>query len=59
MVGSFVRLSWRDAEADSTPSSAGDHAGLGAIAPTRAAKRFTIISLGRRSHLSAAPAAFW
>lgn len=58
-VRQFVRLSRRDAKADGAASSVCDHAGLGAIAATRPAKSFTSVSLGCRSPLFAAPAAFW
>lgn len=43
-VGQFVRLTGHDAERDGASSPVGDHAGLGAIAATRAAKSFTIVS---------------
>ena len=58
-MGQLVRLPRRDAEGDGAPLSVGDHASLGAIPATRAAKRFTMVSLSLRSPLRAAPAAFW
>jgi hypothetical protein len=53
-----VRLAWRDPKADRPSGGVGDHANLGAIAATRAAKRFTRVSLSLRSPFRQAPAAF-
>lgn len=47
-VRQFVGQPGRDEEADGAVSSVFDHAGFDAIAATRAAKCFTIVSLGRR-----------
>jgi hypothetical protein len=47
-------LTGRQSEHDGAALSVGDHASFGAIAATRAAKRFTMISLGPRSPLLAA-----
>ena len=58
-MGQFMRLTGRDPEGDGAAQTVGDHASLGAIAATRAAKRFTIVSLSLRSPFRAAPAAFW
>jgi hypothetical protein len=58
-VREFVRLTRRDPERDGVPSRVGDHASLGAIAATRAAKCLTMVSLSLRSPFRAAPAAFW
>ena len=49
----------RSGRRSARPAPVGDHASLGAIAATRAAKRFTMVSLSLRSPLRAAPAAFW
>ncbi len=57
-VREFIGLTGRQPEGDGAALPVGDHASLGAIATTRAAKSFTSVSLGRRSPLLAAPA-FW
>jgi hypothetical protein len=46
-----VRLTRRDLKQDGASETIGSRASLGAIAPTRAAKRFTMVSLSLRAHL--------
>lgn len=41
----LMRLFWRQSEGHRPAGAVGDHAGLGPIAATRAAKRFTMVSL--------------
>ena len=48
-VREFMGLTGRQPEGDGAAPPVGDHASLGAIAATRAAKSFTSVSLGRRS----------
>ena len=55
----FMRLTGCDPKRDGEAGGIRDHAGLGAIAATRAAKCFTIISLSLRAPFRRAPAAFW
>ncbi len=55
----LVRLTGRDPESNRSSQAVGDHASLGAIAATRAAKCFTIVSLSLRAPFRRAPAAFW
>ena len=57
-MGQFVRLAGCDAESDGAISPIGDHARLGSIPATRAAKRFACVSLGARASFRLAPAAF-
>ena len=57
--GQFIGLTGRQPKRDGAALSIGDHVSLGPKAATRAAKRFTMISLGPRSPPLAAPAAFW
>src|SRR3954464_3253037 len=54
-----MSLTGRQGEADRPAGAVGDHASLGAIAATRAAKRFTHVALGSRSPFLGAPAALW
>src|SRR4051795_5178124 len=57
--GEFMSLTWGQSEADRPAGTIGDHAGLGAIAAARPAKRFTHSAPGSRSPLLGAPAALW
>ena len=43
-LGEFMGLSLSEAEGDGAPCGVGDHAGLGPISATRAAKRFMVVS---------------
>lgn len=43
-----MRLAWRQREGNRAAIAVGDHAGLSAIAATRAAKRFTAAAANRR-----------
>ena len=45
-VGQFVCLAGCNPEGDGVTRTVGDHASLGSIPATRAAKRFTMVSLG-------------
>ena len=56
-VRQFVRLPWRQDERDSPADRVAYNAGLGSIAATRPAKRFTMVSLCRSVGFLAAPAA--
>jgi len=58
-MGQFMCLLRREPKRDGVASSVSDHASLGAIASTRAAKCFTIISLSLGSPFRLAPAALW
>jgi hypothetical protein len=58
-AGQFMRLTWREGEGDGPAPAVGNHAGLGAIAATRTAKRLTRTPLRRSEAFAAAPAAFW
>src|SRR4051795_3153616 len=57
--GEFVGLTWGQSEADRPAGTIGDHAGLGAIAAARAAKRLTHVALRSRPPFFGAPAALW
>src|SRR5215208_462929 len=58
-VRQFMRLARREAEGDGASFAVGDHAGLGAIATTRAPKRLMRVPPCRGLPFLAAPAAFW
>ncbi len=55
----FMGLTGSHDEGNRSPEPIGDHAGLGAIAPTRSPKRLTCVSLSLRAPFRRAPAAFW
>src|ERR1700712_1630750 len=55
----FVRLPRRQHKGHGSADGIGDHAGFGAKAATRPAKRFTTVSLCWSVAFLAAPAAFW
>ena len=58
-VGQLMRLAGREAERHGPALAVGDHAGLGAVAAPRAAKRFARIALRRCAPFRRAPAALW
>jgi hypothetical protein len=55
----FMSLSRSQDESHRSSKSIGDHAGLAAIAATRAPKSLPCVSLSLRAPLRRAPAAFW
>jgi hypothetical protein len=55
----FMSLTRGDNEGHGSSKPVRDHAGLGAIAPTRAPKRLTCVSLSLSAPFLQAPAAFW
>src|SRR4051795_9553340 len=57
--GEFMGLTWGQSEADRPAGTIGDHAGLGAVAAARAAKRLTHVALRSRPPFFDAPAALW
>src|SRR3954464_3848661 len=55
----FMGLTGREREGNGTPATVRDHAGLGAVAATRAAERLTAVSLLAVGPPFSRPAAFW
>ena len=58
-MGQLMGLARRQDEGHRASEPVGDHARLGAVAPTRAAQGFTLIALLAVGPLFSAPAALW